>query len=194
MIFTETALSGAFVLDVERFEDVRGFFGRTWCARDFAAHGLDPNLAQVSLSYNRQRGTLRGMHLQLPPFAEAKLVRCTQGAIFDVIVDLRRDSATFGRWTGVELTAANRRALYVPKGFAHGFQALSDDSEVLYMISEFYAPESARGIRWNDPALAIEWPEPVTMMSDKDGLYPDFDPAAFAMLTTALNQRPMGRQ
>ena len=188
MIFTETALSGAFVLDVERFEDVRGFFGRTWCARDFAAHGLDPNLAQVSISYNRQRGTLRGMHLQLPPFAEAKLVRCTQGAIYDVIVDLRRDSATFGRWTGVELTAANRRALYVPKGFAHGFQALSDDSEVLYMISEFYAPESARGIRWNDPALAIEWPEPVTMMSEKDGLYPDFDPAAFAMLTTALNR------
>ncbi|MEZ4592544.1 MAG: dTDP-4-dehydrorhamnose 3,5-epimerase [Chloroflexota bacterium] len=181
MIFTKTALQDAVIVDIQAHADERGFFGRTWCQEEFAAQGLDPNLAQCSISYNRQKGTLRGMHLQLPPFAEAKLVRCVQGAIYDVIIDLRTDSPSYMQWIGVELTAVNHRALYVPKGFAHGFLSLADDTEVLYMISEFYAPDQARGLRWNDPQFNIQWPGTVTVMSDKDQVYPDYNPADFPL-------------
>ena len=189
LIFTPTALQDAFIVDLQAHTDERGFFARTWCPEEFAAQGLDPNLAQCSVSFNRHKGTLRGMHLQLPPFAEAKLVRCVHGAIYDVIIDLRLDSASYRQWVGVELTAQNRRALYVPKGFAHGFMSLADDSEVLYMISEFYAPEYARGIRWNDDQFNIQWPGAVKVMSDKDQVYPDYDPVNFPLtLATAVPQ------
>jgi dTDP-4-dehydrorhamnose 3,5-epimerase len=177
MKFTQTQLEGACIIDVERLEDERGFFGRSWCAREFQEHGLNPRLAQCSISFNRRRGTLRGMHFQVAPHEEAKIVRCTQGAIYDVIIDLRLGSPTFTRWIGVELSAENRRMLYVPESFAHGFQTLTDSSEVFYQISEFYAPESARGVRWNDPRFGIRWPLEVAAMSDKDTLYRDFDPA-----------------
>ncbi len=183
MIFSATKLNGAYVVDLQIFEDERGFFARTWCEREFIEHGLDPNLAQCSISFNHKRGTLRGMHLQLEPYAEVKLVRCVQGEIFDVIVDLRNDSETYMQWFGVELTAENRKALYVPKGFAHGFQTLADNTEVFYMISEFYAPELARGIRWNDSQLNIRWPEAVTVLSSKDQSYPDYDLTNFPIST-----------
>src|SRR4029077_17047096 len=156
MIFTETKLKGAFILELERLEDERGFFARTWCKREFIKHGLNPNLAQCSVSFNGKRGTLRGLHHQIEPYEEAKLVRCTMGAIYDVIVDLRHDSATFARWISVELTAANHRMRYIPERFAHGFQTLEDNTEVFYQMSEFFAPECARGIRWNDPAFRIQ--------------------------------------
>lgn len=169
MIFTETALAGAVIVDVEPHRDSRGFFARTYCAREFAEHGLDPAIAQCSISHNMRRDTLRGMHFQHAPHAEAKLVRCTRGAIHDVIVDLRPGSSTRGRWIGVDLTAANRRALYVPRGFAHGFQTLEDDTEVAYQISEFYAPGFDGGLRWDDPRLAIDWPPADgRIISDKD--------------------------
>ncbi len=171
MIFTETKLSGAFVIDPERFEDDRGFFARTWCVREFKTHGLNSRLVQCSVSNNKQKATLRGMHYQAAPHAETKLVRCTKGAIYDVIIDLREDSSTFRQWVAVELTAENRRMLYIPEGFAHGFQTLSDDTEVFYQISEFYHPESARGVRWDDPAFGIEWPLEATIMSEKDSSY-----------------------
>jgi dTDP-4-dehydrorhamnose 3,5-epimerase len=176
MKFARTQLEGALVIDIERLEDERGFFARSWCEREFREHGLNPRLAQCSISFNRQRGTLRGMHFQAAPHEEAKIVRCTGGAIYDVIIDLRPGSPTFTRWIGVELSAENRRMLYVPEGCAHGFQTLIDDSEVFYQISEFYAPESARGVRWNDPRFGITWPLEVAAMSDKDRLCKDFDP------------------
>jgi dTDP-4-dehydrorhamnose 3,5-epimerase len=157
--FQETSLRGAFVLDPERREDERGFFARTWCREEFAAHGLADDWVQCNVSFNRRRGTLRGLHYQEPPWGEAKLIRCTLGALYDVIVDLRRDSPTFRRWAAVELTAANRRLLYVPAGFAHGFQTLADDTEVFYQMSEYYRPEAARGVRWDDPVLAVAWPD-----------------------------------
>ena len=172
MIFTETKLRGAFVIDPERLEDDRGFFARTWCVREFETHGLNPRLVQCSVSYNTRKGTLRGMHYQAAPHAETKLVRCTQGAIHDVVIDLREDSSTFRQWVAVELTAENRRMLYIPEGFAHGFQTLADDTEVFYQISEFYHPESARGVRWNDPAFGITWLLEVEMVSEKDQQYP----------------------
>ncbi len=174
MIFTETKLSGAVVVDLEPHYDERGFFSRSWCQREFTERGLNPNVVQCNVSYNRQKGTLRGMHLQAAPFAEAKLVRVTRGSIYDAIVDLRSGSATYMQWLGVELTAENHRALYVPEGFAHGFITLEDDSEVFYQMSEFYAPECQRGYRWNDPAFGIEWPIPVAVISDKDAALPDF--------------------
>ena len=185
MQFHELDLPGAFRVDLEPVADERGFFARAWCEREFAEHGLEPRLAQCNLSYNRSAGTLRGLHLQLPPFAETKFVRCVRGAIYDVLLDLRPASTTFGRWAAVTLTADNRQAVYVPRGFAHGFQALADDSEVFYQISEFYAPEQARGVRWNDPRFAVEWPRPVSAISAKDRSYPDFDPAEFAALGSA---------
>ncbi len=168
MKFVEAPLKGAFVIELEPIEDERGFFARTFCRREFEEHGLNPNLAQCSISFNRKRGTLRGMHYQVPPHAECKLVRCTRGAIYDVIVDLRRGSPTFARWFGVELSAENRRAIYIPEGFAHGLQTLADASEVLYEISEFYHAESARGVRFDDPAFAIRWPLPAAMVSPRD--------------------------
>jgi len=172
--FVETELAGAFVVEPEPLEDERGFFARTWCRREFAAHGLCVELAQCNISYNRQRGTLRGMHYQSEPYAEAKLVRCTAGAIYDVIVDLRPGSASYGRHWGVELSARNRTMLYVPRGFAHGFLTLEDDSEVFYQISEFYAPAHARGFRYDDPAFAIRWPAAVQVISERDRGYPDY--------------------
>jgi dTDP-4-dehydrorhamnose 3,5-epimerase len=159
MIFKATELAGAFVVEQELFEDVRGFFARIWSEREFAAQGLNARLAECNLSFNRRRGTLRGMHFQRAPHAQAKLVRCTMGAIYDVIIDLRPDSQTFKSWFGTELTAANRRMLYVPEGFAHGFQTLADETEVLYQVSDVFAPELGDGVRWDDPAFGIVWPE-----------------------------------
>jgi dTDP-4-dehydrorhamnose 3,5-epimerase len=175
VIFSETELRGAFVVDLEPRGDERGFFARAWCAREFRDHGLSPALVQCNISFNPHRGTVRGMHFQRVPHAEAKLVRCTRGALFDVIIDLRPESPTFKRWTGVELTADNRRALFVPEGFAHGYQTLVADTEAFYQVSEFYAPEAEGGVRWDDPAFGIEWPlatEPV--LSDKDRNWPRF--------------------
>ena len=173
MIFIETKLKGAFIIEPERLEDERGFFARTWCQREFEAYGLDPRLVQCNISFNKKKGTLRGMHYQVAPHQEAKLVRCTMGAIYDVIIDLRPDSPTFKEWVVVELTAENRRILYIPEGFAHGFQTLVDDTEVFYQMSEFYHPECARGARWNDPAFAIVWPPAERIISAKDQAYPD---------------------
>jgi dTDP-4-dehydrorhamnose 3,5-epimerase len=174
MIFTETKLRGAFLVDIERHEDERGFFARSWCRREFEAHGLNPKIAQCNVSFNVRRGTLRGMHYQAAPFEEAKLVRCTRGALCDVIVDLRPDSATFKQHVSEVLTAENRRMLFVPEGFAHGFLTLEDATEVLYQMSAYHAPERARGFRWNDPAFGIPWPAGVEVISERDRDYPDF--------------------
>jgi dTDP-4-dehydrorhamnose 3,5-epimerase len=174
MIFRETPLPGAWVLTPERFEDERGFFARTYCRRDFEARELDPEVAQCSVSYNHRRGTLRGLHFQTAPHEEVKLVRVTRGAVWDVIVDLRPDSPSFKQHFGVVLSADEGNQLYIPKGMAHGFQTLEDATEVFYQISAFYAPEAARGYRWDDPAFAIPWPEPVTVMSEKDRSLPYF--------------------
>lgn len=168
LIFSPTPLAGAYVVELEQIGDERGFFARSFCREEFEALGLDPRIAQSNISFNRRRGTLRGLHYQAAPYAEAKLVRCTQGAIWDVIVDLRPASASYKRWHGVELSAASRRALYVPEGFAQGFQTLADDSEVLYLMSQFYRPEAARGLRWDDPALGIAWPIADPHLSDRD--------------------------
>ncbi|MFA7242624.1 MAG: dTDP-4-dehydrorhamnose 3,5-epimerase [Sulfuricellaceae bacterium] len=168
MRFNETAIPGAYLVEIEVLADERGFFARSWCCDEFAQHGLNAKLVQCDISYNKKRGTLRGMHCQAEPFAEAKLVRCTMGAIYDVILDLRRDSSAFGRWAAVELSAANRRMLYIPEGVAHGFQTLEDDSEVFYQMSERYHPECARGVRWDDPAFGIAWPMPELVISERD--------------------------
>ena len=165
------SLSGAYVVDMEPVADERGFFARAYCADEFARHGLGPEMRQCSVSFNKLRGTLRGMHYQTAPHAEHKLVRCTAGAIFDVIVDLRAESATFKGWFGVELSADDRRALFIPPGVAHGFLTLSDAAEVYYMISVPHAPHHARGVRWNDPAFGIEWPFAPTIMSPRDAAY-----------------------
>ena len=174
MIFTETPLADAVVIELEKLADERGFFARSWCRQEFAQHDLDPNLVQCNISFNKVKGTVRGMHFQESPYTETKLVRCTRGALYDVIIDLRPDSPTFKQWWGVELTAENRKTLYVPKGFAHGFQTLVDETEAFYQMSDFYAPGYARGIRWNDPAFNITWPGAVTCISQKDKAYPDF--------------------
>jgi dTDP-4-dehydrorhamnose 3,5-epimerase len=172
MIFTETALAGAFIVDIEAREDARGFFARTFCANEFKAHGLKPTVAQANLSFNHLKGTLRGLHFQAPPVAETKLVRCTAGAILDVIVDIRPDSPTFRQHVAVELTADNRRALYVPEMFAHGYLTLTDGAEVVYSVGEFYTPGAEGGYRWDDPALKIDWPLKVAVISDKDAAWP----------------------
>lgn len=169
-----TPLDNAFVVEAEPIADERGFFARSFCAREFAEHRLNPGLVQCSISYNEKRGTLRGMHYQRAPHAEAKLVRCTMGKIYDVVLDLRPRSPSFKRWFGVELSADNRRAVYIPEGVAHGFLTLSDASEVLYQMSEFFHPECAAGVRWNDPAFAIFWPGSVSQISARDQGYPDF--------------------
>jgi dTDP-4-dehydrorhamnose 3,5-epimerase len=174
MIFRETGLKDAFLIEIERREDERGHFARSWCRREFESHGLNPRLAQCNISLNRRKGTLRGMHYQAPPFEEAKLVRCTRGSLYDVIVDLRPDSPSYRKHRGVVLTPDNGRMLYVPEGFAHGFLTLEDTTEVFYQISEFYAPDHARGFRWNDPAFAIVWPAEVEVISERDRSYPDF--------------------
>lgn len=173
MRFIETSLKGAFIIDPEPIEDDRGFFARTFCSREFAEHGLETQFVQCSISYNRLKGTLRGLHYQAPPHEEVKLVRVTFGAIYDVIVDLRVGSPTYWRWAAVELTAANRRSLYVPMGLAHGFQTLEDGTEVVYQISTFYAPKAARGLRWDAPSLAIRWPEAEhRVISTRDQSFP----------------------
>ena len=174
--FKETPLKGAYLVYPELMGDERGFFTRSWCEREFKAHGMESRIAQCNISYNRAKGTLRGMHYQAPPFEEAKLVRCTRGAIHDVIIDLRQDSESFGKHFGVTLTAENRTMLYIPKGFAHGFLTIEDDTEIFYQMSEYYAPDYARGVRWNDPAFAIEWPGDVLILSEKDRSFPDFEP------------------
>lgn len=174
MFFTETKLKGAFILEPEKLEDERGFFARSWCQREFEAHGLNPRLVQCSISFSEKKATIRGMHYQLPPYEEAKLVRCTRGSIYDAIIDLRPESATFKQHVGEFLTGQNHRMLYVPEGFAHGFLTLEDNTEVFYQISEFYSPEHGRGVRWNDPAFNIEWPLPPSTMSDRDRSCPDF--------------------
>ena len=172
MIFTETKLQGAFILDIDPHADQRGFFARTFCAQEFAAHGLNPCVVQCSLAFNGKQGTLRGMHYQTAPAMETKLVRCTAGAIYDVIIDLRPDSPTYRSYIGVELSAENRRTLYVPEMFAHGYQTLTDAAEVVYQMNEFYAPECARGLHYNDPAFGIAWPLPVSEISEKDANAP----------------------
>lgn len=173
MIFVPTAIPGAVVVDAERHEDERGFFGRTWCTREFAAAGLASSLVQCSLSWNARKHTLRGMHWQAAPYEEAKLVRCTRGAILDVVVDLRPGSPAFLRHVAVRLDQENRRALLVPPGAAHGFLTLEDDTEVFYQMSEFHVPEAARGARWDDPAFGIPWPAAPAVISDRDRSYPD---------------------
>lgn len=176
MKFIETRLKGAYLIVAEPIGDERGIFARTFCRNTFIEHGLDPAIAQCNTSYNNHKGTLRGMHYQAEPHEEAKLVRCTHGAIYDVIVDLRRGSPTYCHWASADLTADNRQALYIPKGFAHGFQTLEDDSEVFYQMSDFYAPECARGVRWNDAVFNIQWPYPDPIISIKDKSYGDFIP------------------
>ncbi len=184
MNFTAAQIAGAWLIDIQRLGDERGFFARTWCERELTARGLDPAIAQESISWNLRKGTTRGLHFQRPPHDEVKIVRCTRGAIFDVIVDLRPDSPTFRRWQGVELNADNRRAFYVPKGCAHGFQTLVDETEVAYLISAFYAPESSTGYRYNDPAFGVSWPLSAAIISDNDLRWPDFSAEAPVAPTT----------
>jgi len=174
VIFAETRLKGAFIIEMEKLEDERGFFARSWCQREFEEHGLNSRLVQCNISFNAKKGTLRGMHYQAKPFEEAKLIRCTRGAIHDLIVDIRPDSPTFREYVGFLLTADNRSLLYVPEGFAHGFLTLEDDTEVFYQMSEFHAPDHARGFRWDDPGFRIKWPGDVKVISERDETYPDF--------------------
>jgi dTDP-4-dehydrorhamnose 3,5-epimerase len=174
MIFTPTRLSGAYRIDLTRHQDERGFFARAWCQKEFEEAGLVSRIVQVNLSRSFKQGTLRGLHYQAAPYAETKVIRCTRGAIWDAIVDVRPASPTFKQWLGLELTADNYTMLYVPEGFAHGFITLTDDVEVTYQVSQFYTPGAERGIRWNDPALSVEWPEPVSVISEKDAHWPDF--------------------
>jgi dTDP-4-dehydrorhamnose 3,5-epimerase len=172
--FTETPIRGAFLIDIEALEDERGFFARTYDAVEFRRHGLDPHIDQCSLSFNRQKGTLRGMHFQHQPHQETKLVRCSRGAVYDVIIDLRPSSPSFRKWFAAELTAQNHRMLYIPEGLAHGFQTLEDESEVSYQISQPFRPDAASGVRWDDPAFAISWPLAVTCIGERDRSFPDF--------------------
>jgi len=174
MIFQETKLSGVFEVHLEPHRDERGFFARSWCQNEFEAHGLTPKLVQCNISFNAQRGTLRGMHFQVSPHAETKLVRCTLGAIYDVVLDLRPQSLTFRHWIGVTLTAENHGMIYIPEGCAHGFLTLEDKTEVFYQMSEFYSAESARGVRWNDSAFQIAWPAAPAVISERDRTYQDF--------------------
>jgi dTDP-4-dehydrorhamnose 3,5-epimerase len=186
VIFRETALRGAFVIDVERREDDRGFFARTFCQREFVDHGLRPVIAQVSIAFNRQRGTVRGMHFQFPPHAETKIVRATRGALLDVIVDLRPESPTYLEHVAVELTADNRRALYVPERFAHGYQVLEDGTEASYEIGEFYTPGTEGGLSPFDPRLALSWPLPVTEMSARDRAWRELEQVEHEIRTRML--------
>jgi dTDP-4-dehydrorhamnose 3,5-epimerase len=174
MEFTETALKGAFLVAFTKIEDHRGFFARAWCRDEFARHGLNPNMVQLNIGFSLKKGTVRGLHYQDPPHQEAKFVRCTRGAIFDVIVDLRPGSPTRGRWYGAELTPENALMLYVPEGFAHGYQTLTDDTEMYYLTSASYTASAARGLRYNEPAFGISWPLPVAAISDADAEWPDY--------------------
>jgi dTDP-4-dehydrorhamnose 3,5-epimerase len=174
MEFIETKLSGAFLVSLQKIEDRRGFFARGWCRDEFSEHGLTSDMTQLNVGFSHRRGTLRGLHYQVPPHQEAKLIRCTRGAIFDVIVDLRPDSPTRGRWFGAELTDENALMVYVPEGFAHGYQTLTDNTETYYLTSARYAASAARGVRYNEPAFGISWPLPVSVVSDADAGWPDY--------------------
>lgn len=176
MLFQSTKLPGAYLIDLEKKGDERGFFARVFCQNEFDQNQLETNFIQVNNSLSAQKGTLRGIHYQLHPKSEVKLVRCIKGSLFDVIVDLRADSATFGQWFGAELSAENRRMMYVPRGFGHAFLTLEDNTEALYMVSEAYSPQHERGIRWDDPRFNIAWPSPPSIISDKDRNHPMFDP------------------
>ena len=175
MKFTPTTVEGAFIVDVDRIGDSRGFFGRLWCAKEMATQGLSTNISQCNIGRSERAGTLRGLHLQKPPHQEVKIVRCTQGAVFDVVVDLRPDSPSFRRWFGIELNMENASMLYVPEGCATGYLTLEDNSEIYYLASEFYAPQSATGVRYDDPAFDIRWPGTPTVISDNDASWPDFN-------------------
>jgi len=175
MLFHETPLVGAYLIEQERRGDARGFFARYFCENEFGAKGLETRFVQINNSLSAKAGTLRGLHYQLPPAAEVKVVRCVRGALWDVIVDLRPDSPTFKKWFGAELNAENRLMMYVPRGFAHAILTLSDDAEAIYLVSAFYGPEQERGVRWNDPAIGIEWPIQPVEISDKDAKWPDLD-------------------
>jgi len=175
MTFHKTKLPGVFEIHPELKPDERGFFARCWCREEFESHGLNPKVVQCSLSFTARKGTLRGIHYQEAPYQESKLVRCTAGSVYDVVVDLRSQSPTFREWIAVALTAANRRMVYVPEGCGHGFLTLDDDTEVFYQMSEFYKPESARGVRWDDPAFQIVWPGEVQVISERDRTYPNFE-------------------
>ncbi len=174
MEFIETALKGAFVVRLKKIEDHRGFFARGWCREEFTQHGLNPNMIQLNVGFSHKRGTVRGMHYQSPPHQEAKFIRCTRGAIYDVIVDLRANSPTLGRWHGEELTADNGAMLYAPEGFAHGYQTLIDNTDMYYMTTALYAASSARGVRYDDAAFGIRWPLPVSVISEPDQKWPDY--------------------
>ncbi|MGD0002801.1 MAG: dTDP-4-dehydrorhamnose 3,5-epimerase [Anaerolineaceae bacterium] len=174
MHFLRTGLPGVFIIEPERKEDERGFFARVFCEEEFGAYGLETNLVQCSISFNKQRGTLRGMHYQAAPYEEVRLVRCTMGAVYDVVLDLQPDSPTLKQWIAAELTSENRRMVYVPKGFAHGFLTLENSCEVFYQMSEFYHHENAGGVRWDDPAFGIQWPAPVQLISERDRSFKDF--------------------
>ena len=174
MKFTETELKGAYVVEIKRIEDNRGFFARSWCRDEFETAGLNANLAQINVAYTREQGTIRGMHFQKSPFAEAKLVSCLRGEVYDVMIDLRPDSATLGAWLGIVLSAENHRMLYIPEGFAHGYQTLQDDAELSYLTSAFYAPSATSGVRYDDPAFGIKWPLPVSCISEADRKWPNY--------------------
>jgi dTDP-4-dehydrorhamnose 3,5-epimerase len=176
MEFAESKLPGAWLIKLKKIEDARGYFARGWCREEFAKHGLNPVMLQLNTGFSHKKGTVRGMHYQEAPHAEAKFVRCTRGAIFDVVIDLRPASPTRGQWVGAELTADSGLMLYAPEGFAHGYQTLSDDTEMYYMTSALYAGSAARGVRYNDPAFAIPWPLPVSVISDADQQWPDYRP------------------
>lgn len=174
MKFTETPIKGAFVIEVQKFEDDRGIFGRSFCEREFEEHGLTSRMVQTNVSFNYKKGTLRGIHYQIDPHQESKLVRCTRGSLYDVVVDLRPGSPTYMQWFGVELTADSYRMLLIPEDCGHAFQTLEDNTEAIYQVSQFYTPGAEAGIRWNDPAIGIKWPLPVSVISEKDANWPDF--------------------
>ena len=175
MVFKETRLKGAFIIELEKIVDGRGFFSRAWCQKEFQAHGLNPNVVQCNLSFNTSKGTLRGMHYQIAPHEEAKIVRCIRGKVYDVIIDLRPKSPTYLQWIGVELSSENRKMLYVPENFAHGYLTLADNTELFYQVSHFYSPESESGIRWNDRTVNIKWPQTNGLIiTDKDKNWSDF--------------------
>jgi dTDP-4-dehydrorhamnose 3,5-epimerase len=194
MKFRETKLRGAYVIELEKLEDERGYFARAWCQQELLKNGLDADLVQCNVSQNPKKGTLRGMHYQDPPHAETKLVRCTRGAVYDVIVDLRPDSGTFLQWIAEELTPDNGKVMYVPKGFAHGFQSLEENSMVFYQVSEFYARDYCRGVRWNDPMLKINWPFVVTVVSPQDKGWGDLDLANLSPLRNLSDNSEMAHR
>lgn len=174
MIFEETPLKGAYTINLNRFEDERGFFARSYCRKEFEDHGITAQIVQANLSYSKKKGTLRGIHYQISPFEETKLVRCIRGAVYDVIIDLRKDSPTYKQWFGIELNEENYTMLFVPESFGHGYQTLKDHTEVIYMVSQFYAPGAERGIRWNDPVFGIQWPAEVKVISSKDANWDEY--------------------